>query len=946
MKNNYTKTIILTLVFLSLFIIRSYSQTGVISGVVVDTDNQTLVAGASVKIQGTNQGVATDASGAFEIIKIEPGNYNLHISVIGYQELIVEGIRVETDKNVTLKLEIQPIGEEIEEVVISASTLTNTNNAVISEVRTARQVVSGISQQQIKLSQDRDAAQVMSRIPGLTIVDNRFVVVRGVPERYNQVMLNNAIAPSTEVDRRTFSFDLIPSGVLDRMMIYKSGSPENPGDFAGGLIKVFTNSATNDHFTTFSIGSNYRSAVTFNPYVFGRTSSTDFLGFDNGDRQLPQGFPADVRSLPNSSPIKTEAAQSLNNDLTYQSQNAIPDINFGVGLGRSWLLGRKRLSMLTTLNYSQSYQYYLRDFNRYLIQDPSNYGTPAELRFEYFDNRYEKENRVGILTNWAYIINPFHKIEFKNLFNQIGENVNILRDGEDFVQQRGRQRQNYMYQYRSRTIYSGQFEGNHRFEGGVSSVNWVIGLNYLRENQPDLRRFRTTQAEIGSDVYFMELPPSSNLYDTGTYFGNLNERGISNGANYERRFGANNEESILLRAGYLVDYRKRDFSARYFSFSAGPNLQADELNRLIALPLDQIFADGNFGIDRFLIQEGTNAVDSYDASNFLSAGYVGAVVPLQKFNISGGLRLEYNILSLSSFNSNGSPVDVDNPVLSPLGYLNVDYSISDKQKLRAAYGRSVNRPEFREIAPFLYYDFEFDLNRSGNPDLETATIDNIDLRYELYPRDGETLSLGIFYKQLRNPIETAVILQSEGPAFSYTNAIGGGKNYGVELEVRKSFMGTTESAFVDRLSVNLNASLIWSEVDYGDNIDDEVQERIRPLQGQSPYIANAVLNYLDDKRGLQVSTAYNIIGPRIFAIGNLQFPAIYELPRNAVDLTISKSFRNNLTLKVGVQDLLNAPYRFYQDTDRNQSIDVQADDVIFYYKRGSLFTTSLTYTLK
>ncbi len=938
---------ILTTVFYLFLTASAYTQTAVIRGKVIDSSNKEPIIGGSVKIEGTNQAISTRADGTFELSKIEPGTYSLIVSYIGYQQLIVSDIQAKADQLINLNLELQPGGEELDEVVVRVSRLSNTNNAVISEVKSALQVVSGISQQQIKLSQDRDAAQVMSRIPGLTIVENRFVMVRGVPERYNQVMLNNAIAPSTEVDRRTFSFDLIPSNVLERMMIYKSGSPENPGDFSGGLIKVYTNSATDERFTTFSIGTNIRSGVSFKPTVYSRISPMDVFGFDGGERALPAGFPTqNIRPLPNSSPVRYEAPRLLNNDLSYQTRQANPDLNFGFGLGRSWRFGgTAKFSLLGQLNYSQSNQFYVRDFNRYEIQRPEDYGTPAPLRLEFFDSRYEKENRVGALLNWSLVLNPFHKIESKSLFNQIGENISILRSGQDFMQQQGQNRQNYMYQYRARSILSEQLEGTHRFQGGLTSLNWIVGANYLREHQPDLRRFRTTQLNVGSDQYKIELPSSSNLYDTGRFFGELDEKGASNSVNFERQLGGHAEDPVLLKAGYMLDYRQRDFSARYFSYRAGPNLPIGEENRLIVLPLDQVFADEHFGPDGFIMEEGTNRLDSYDASNFLTAGYVGTVVPVGDFHLSGGFRFEHNILRLDSYDAGDSPVSVNNPISSPLGFLNVDYSVNDTQKIRFGYGRSVNRPEFREIAPFLFYDFEFDLNRAGNPGLRTATIDNVDLRYELYPRSGETMSVGMFYKHLRDPIETAVVIQSEGPAFSYVNA-SSGFNYGIELELRKSLKDLTESGFLDRLSVNLNASLIRSEVNYAGIINEEIQESRRPLQGQSPYIANAVVSYLDESRGWQVSAAYNVVGPRIYAIGNVDFPAIYELPRNAVDLTISKNITRTLSLKAGVQDLLNAPYRYYQDTNRDRKIDNTYDDRIFYFKRGTLFSTSLSYTFK
>jgi hypothetical protein len=925
----------------------SQAQTGAISGIIKDAENKEELIGVTVLLQGPNKGAATDVEGKFVFNTIPVGVYSLKITYVGYNPLTIQDVRVEEGKMVTFDLEMTPSsGQNLAEVVITSKRVKNTTQAILSEIKAVKQVVSGISQEQIKMSQDRDAAQVMSRIPGLTIVDNRFVMVRGIPERYNQVMLNVALAPSTEIDKRTFSFDLIPSGVLERMMIFKSGSPDNPGDFAGGLVKVYTSSAADENHTKFSIGTNFRANTTFQPFVSNRSSSTDFLGFDGGERKLPKGFPTEnLRSFPNSSPVLTEAPKLLNNDLSYKTANATPDMNFGADIARSWFLGNKKLSMISTINYSQSQQYYQRNFNRYEIQNPANYGTPAPYRLQFLDDRYEKENRIGVLTNWALRLNSSNKLEFKNLFNQIGENITVLRNGRDFVQQSDRNRQNYMYGYRQRTIYSGQLEGTHDFDEKNTKVTWVLGSNFLSENQPDLRRFRTIQTSSDSEEYEIIPAPSSNLFDTGRYFGKLREISVNNNVAVERNIGGSVENPITLRAGYLVDFRSRQFDSRYFSYTLGSNITPAEQNRLLRLPLDQVFANENFRQDGFIAAEGTNLLDSYEGTNFLSAAYVGATIPVNDFTFVGGIRGEYNILKMNTYDAGNNPINVNNKLFSPLGFLNVDYSISESQKLRFGYGRTVNRPEFREVAPFLFYDYEMDANRNGNPNLKTATINNLDLRYELYPRSGETISLGVFYKNFKNPIETVVILQSESQAFSLTNAASA-YNYGVEIEVRKSFKGLTSSRFVDNMSINLNGSLITSQVDYGSSVNASVQDTKRPLQGQSPYIANAVLNYHDEKSGWNIGAGYNIIGTRIFAIGNVDFPTIYELPRNALDLTVSKTLSKSFAVKVGIQDLLNAPYRFFQDTNRDRKIDSVNDDLIIRYQRGTLFTTVLTYTIK
>ncbi|MBX3239141.1 MAG: carboxypeptidase-like regulatory domain-containing protein [Chitinophagaceae bacterium] len=921
-----------------------YSQTGTIVGYVKDSVLNEHIQGVSILIEGSKKGTSTDSTGKFVISGVDPGSYTIVASFVGYKTIKLGSVRVEEDSRTELEINLESGTGAMDEVVVMSTRGTNTQRAVIQEIRTANQVISGVSQQQIKLSQDRNAAQVMSRIPGVTVVDGRFIMVRGIPERYNQVLLNNAIAPSTEVDRRTFSFDLIPSNVLDRMLIYKSGAPENTGDFAGGLIKVFTSNAKEENFLSISASAGYRQGTTGKDFIQSKGSGTDFLGFDNGYRRLSSDFPAEnLRSLPNRSQQRADAANLLKNNFAPIRSTAAPDFGAGANWARYWTLGNKTLSTLSAVNYSQSQMSYSKRFNRYLEQ--TNPADPVDYRFDYLDDIYEKENKIGVISNWLLKLNAFNKIEFKNLFNQIGENHTVLRSGQDFIQGAGLERKNAMYQYRSRTVYSGQVQGTHNFSESSSSLVWVVGANYLGEKQPDLRRFRTIETSDKSGVFRMILPPSSNLYDAGRFFGGLGERGVSQGLNYEKKFNSAAQNPVIFKAGYLVDYRTRNFDTRYFSYFYPGSSSLSELQRLELLHLSQIFAPENVKVnDGFLLEEGTRASDGYTASNFLTAGYAGVIIPVGDLNISGGLRAEYNIQKLNTSNDAGRLINVNNKVLSPLAFLNLDYEINRINKLRFAYYRSVNRPEFRELAPFLFYDYEFDAEKYGNPDLKTAKIENLDLRYEIYPRDGETISFGAFYKYFNNPIETRILIRSESPAFSFQNAESA-YDFGLEFELRKSLKGLTGSRFLDMISMNLNASYIISQVDYG--VDATLgQDAKRPLQGQSPYIINAALGYSNPRSGWQVNAAYNIFGKRIYAVGSNLFPTIYELPRHAADITVTKQLYRDWSVKLGVQDLFNARYRFYQDTNRDNKVDMKHDNSIFSYRRGTLVNASVTYTIK
>lgn len=919
------------------------AQGGNIAGIIIDKETQETVIGANVSVVGTPNGATSDFDGYFVIRNLIPGTYQIEITSLGFETINISDVIVTAGKTTELNVSMGTSTLLLNEVQIVEYRVSNTEAAVLLEVKQAKQVVSAISSQQIAKSQDNNAAQVMQRVPGVTIVENRFVMIRGLSERYNNVMINNVVAPSTEVDKRTFSFDLISSNSLDRMLVFKSGSAELPGDFSGGVIKLFTIDGVDKPYTKISIGTGIRSGTTFQPYFQSQGSGTDFLGFDNGFRKLPSTFPSSrqLQESNRNSQIRVDAANSLPNNFNPTESTALPDISIGFAMGRNFeLKNDKKLTMINVLSYSRSTQYYLRDFNRYLEWEDKS--IPILSRFEFEDDTYQQDTRLSILSNWTLRLNDKSKIKFKNLFNQIGENETIIRNGYDYIQRPNDDLRNYLLGYRSRTIYSGQLEGSHDLNEN-NNLMWVLGGSMLNEKEPDLRRFRTFRPQNNAETenYTMQLPPSSNLFETGRYFGDLMEFTVNQGMDWKNKWNKISEKGIDFKAGYYVDFRNRDFSSRYISYLYPGFFNSDTLQRLNKLPLTEIFSPENIRtVDGFTIEEGTRPIDSYSATNLLTSAYASAEIPLDNLTIIAGFRGEYNIQTLDS-RDDASIIRVDNAIFSPLPFLNLSYNFTSSSILRLGYGRTVNRPEFRELAPFLFYDYKLEAARVGNPGLRTATIDNLDLRYEFYPRSGEIISIAAFYKNFDDPIENKTIISTEQPSFTYINA-DFARNYGIEIELRKSLRGATNSPFLDQFSFNVNASFIRSEVDLGSSA--VVQERIRPLQGQSPYIVNAAIYYEDLESGLSISGIYNVFGTRIFSVGDVLFPTIYELPRNSVDLSITKKIGTHMAIKLGVQDLLNARFRFYQDSNRNGEID-SLDHAIFTFKRGQLVNLTFTYDL-
>ena len=928
------------LIFLLSFASILSAQNGTIGGTIVDGTTRETIIGANVFVS-SDLGATSDFDGFYVIRNVPQGIYEVTVTSIGYETVLVKEVKVEAGKQTELNIVVKENSLLLNEVVITDFKRTNTEAAVMLEVKAAKQVISGVSSQQIQKSQDNNAAQVAQRVPGVTIVENRFVMIRGLSERYNNVMINNVIAPSTEVDKRTFSFDMVSSSSLDKMLIFKSGSADNPGDFAGGVIKLYTIDNVDRNFTRLNLGLGYRVGTSFGSHFMSEQSSTDFLGFDSGFRAIPDNFPSTrtIAGSPRNSEIRRDAAHSLPNNFNPTEGMAGPDYSVGLSFGRIINLknGRK-LTTTNNINYSKSYQYFERDFYRYFEWEDRT--MPILTRFEYIDYTYQEDVRISVLSNWVLRLNDRSRIKFKNLFNQIGENETILRNGFDYIQRPNDDLRNYLLGYRSRSIYTGQLEGEHDLNEG-SSLRWVAGFSLLRELEPDLRRFRTFRPfDQGDQNFIIQLPPSSNLFETGRYYGSLFEYAANQGIDYTKTFNLGLDAPVTLKAGYYADFRDRNFDSRYFSYLYPGFFDPNELRRLERLPLDQLFSNENIRtVDGFVLEEGTRPIDSYSASNLLTAGYIHSEIPLDKLNINAGLRVEYNLQKMNS-RDDFQVITVENPITSILPFVNLGYQLNTKSLLRLGYGRTVNRPEFRELAPFLFYDYKLEAGRVGNPNLRTATIDNLDLRYEFYPRNGETVSFGVFYKYFTDPIENRTIITTEQPQFTFINA-DFAQNYGAELEIRKSFRGVTNSSFLDRFGINMNASLIFSEVDLGATA--VAQDRVRPLQGQSPYIINIAF-YYEDESGLSISLIYNRFGDRIYSVGDVLFPTIFELPRNSMDISIRKSIGDRIIYKLGIQDVFNAPFRFFQDSDRSFNV-TKDDDPIFTFRRGQLINLSASYKL-
>ncbi|MES2386612.1 MAG: carboxypeptidase-like regulatory domain-containing protein [Bacteroidota bacterium] len=935
---------VLSLLFGILVSVSAFAQTGIVKGIITDSKTKEPIIGATVVLTGTTHGTATDLDGKFQINKVPVGKQSISVSYVSFKTKKIEVV-VHEGKTSTLNTHIEEDVSNLGEVEISAARLTNTESSVVTEIRASEQVVSGVSSEQVAKTQDRDASEVIKRVPGITIMDNRFVMVRGLSERYNAVMLNDALIPSTENDVKAFSFDIIPSGMLDRLLIYKSAAPELPGEFAGGVIKVYTKTPTHNSLTI-NYSSSFRPGTTLNDYYSQQKSATDFLGYDNGTRTLPSGFPANIRNLTSNSELE-KASKSLPNSWTNSKSTAMPDQRLALNFTKVINLGNDvKVGNVTSFNYTNAFQHYNALRNNY---NSYNLATNSSSRiYEYHDDTYINNVRLGLLHNWSLDIGSKNKFEFRNMFNQMGSTQNTLRTGTEF--EGGNDLKGYGYRYETRRIYMGQFHGEHAVSAG-SKVEWSAGYANTNRSEPDFRRVNTRRP-MGSNAdagYTVTLPPDASAQDASRFYSKANENLFMASGDWEQKLKlkSGTDKVPVIRAGFYAENKTKNFAARWMAYAKS---QPDNFNNDITrLPIDKIFADENLNaVTGLVLREGTNPSDRYDAENLLLAAYTGTTIPMGALTISGGLRVEQNHQKLNTSTSNGRPSVVDNNILRALPSANLSYSLSEKSLVRLAYYRTLNRPEFRELAPFAYYDFNFNNVITGNPKLKTPSIDNLDARYEYYPSAGETVSFGAFYKKFTNPIESYFLegAGSGGTRNFYSDNAEYSTSAGIEAEARKSLAGLTGFSFVDRFSVLVNASLIRSKVELGKKAVG--QESSRPMMGQSPYAINAGIYYADEAKGLQINMLYNVVGKRIYAVGSTGTPDIYELPRNVLDLTLTKRVNRFLDIRLGVQDLLNNAVRLRQDSnlDGNLSATSKGDEDILSYKRGSYYTFGLQFNIQ
>lgn len=897
---------------------------GKIAGKIIDQKTSEPLIGASIGIEGTSTGAAANIDGRYVLSALKPGTYTVIVKYIGYESKSISDVVVKADLVTNLDVVLQEnVATSLKEVVVRATYNQASTASLYALQKNSISISDGISSELIKKSPDRSTSDVLKRVSGATVQDNKFVVVRGLNDRYNSASLDGTTLPSTEPNRKAFSFDIVPANLIENIIISKTASPDLPADFAGGNIQVITKDIPDANFVNVGIGYSYNTQSTFKDFRSGYRNVSDYFAFDGGARELVNNFPttAQVVGPPRLSANRNlQAIKTLNNDFTIYNQNAFLGQSYQVTLGNVKEIGanKNRFGTVVALTYRNS-ETTIPD----LIRKFDNY--------DYHEDQYKFSTNIGALANFAYSFGN-NKITFKNLYNRIFDDQFTYRTGSN-TSSTSFDNRFYAYDLTEKSLFKSTLDGDHKI--GQSKLNWSLGYSNIVNNQPDQRKVNYVQS-TANDPFVASI---TNLgKENARFFAKLNENIYSGKADFKlpvKMFG----ETSNFKAGISSQYRDRTFDARFIGLTL-----IDPTSDIRLRPIQTLFGPNAINSGAFQLEEIPNPNDRYTAHSFTNAAYLMLDNKIGK-NIRAvyGVRVERFDLSLSTkdLDQPQPRAKMDNTDILPS--VNLTYSLTAKANLRLSYSRTLARPEFRELAPFAYYDYELLATQIGNPELKRTLIDNADLRYEFYPKAGQVFSISAFYKKFHNAIEPSIDDVNSSTTISYFNSKSA-YVYGLEMEARKSLDFIGDASFYKNSTLYANLSITKSQIQNPDN--PQLLEQSRPLVGQSPYVINAGFLHNAFNNNLSLNILYNRLGRRIYYAGGERFPSIYENPRDVIDFQVGyKVLKKKGEIKVNGSDLLNQSNTFYYDYDKSKTYTPNSTDQTFKrYTLGSTYSLTFNYT--
>jgi len=913
-------------VFSALFIITTnlYAQnTGKIVGTVVDAETGETLIGVNVVIEGTIQGTATDIDGNYTIRNVSAGTYDIIVSYLSFSTQTITGLVVAEGETKRLDITMQPESEFLDEIVVTAEAVLNNEAGLLRQRQKSIAFSDAISSESISSSGSSDAAGALKKVVGASVVDGKYIFIRGLGDRYTSTHLNGSELPSSDPNRKSFQLDIFPSNLIDNITTLKTFTPDKPGNFSGGLVDITTKDFPESLSFQLTGSTGFNTQSTFNDLLIGDPSNTDFLGFDGGRRDVPQevlDFIKEGGTLPtlrNAKNSPTDQAtldrlsKAFNDEFRPREQYASLNQSYSISIGNLIPVFGKDFGYTASLSYGQNYSGFDDGISsRYDLV--GNFDTSELLfrRLDVQDIKGQRTNDLGGMITLAYKFDPNHKITARYLRTQNGTAEGRYLEGFQYDIPDGLF-QTRVIKYTERSLSTAQLNGKSYFENALNTtVEWRLSSATNTQDEPDLRYF-TTQVDTFFSGAILYSNPTNNFDRPGRYYRELEESNNTAGLDITIPL------QLLGRSGNVkfggnINIINREFRERRFDFFTDDvNFSLNSVGGDVEAFFDSLGVIGfrNNGGVRFgnYVQNATTERSNYDATKDIYAGYIMAELPvMEKLKLIGGFRLEQadiEVVSLDSSQAIGSLSNVD-----LLPSISAVYSINEKMNVRAAYTQTLARPTFRELAPYITFDFVGGLLFRGNANLERTLITNYDLRWEYFTGTGEIIAVSGFYKDMENPLERVIRTDLGNDAFSIQN-VESAQVYGFELEIRKNLYFLSET--FRHFSLATNYTFVRSRVDIPQLELDQIRnaqpdaDDKRDLQGQSPFLFNFDLGYDNPDLGLKSSLSYNLFGDRLSIITEGATPDNYERGYGSLNFTANKSLTSNFELSLKMSNLLD-----------------------------------------
>ncbi len=906
-KDNMCKSI---LVFLSLFISTTlFAQKGRITGCITDGQTKEALFGVTVQVENSSIGAITDFEGKYIINGLSEGSYNLQISYISYETKKIKSIAVKAGQNAQINVSLMPADIKMKEVVVIGRKNLETEKALMIERQKATIAIENLGAKEMSVKGISNVADGVKKITGISIEGNNDqVFVRGLGDRYSTTSLNGLSIASPNPDNKLIPLSLFPTSVVKNITVNKVYQPSSFGDYAGAHIDIESKENIGTDYLTLSVTTGGKLNTLFSDFY-----SSDKGRIGNSYFGLMDGLKlsSSTKNM-RSDDFKTYSVKNnpFKTSFSANKKQGVPELGVDLGMGKSWKIGEQKLNASVALNFKNDYTInenaYMSTLNAQgIIMDKFNY------------NKYTYATTSSAMAQLSYTLRKKDLLSYNMMYVRSTDDSYSDRDGIDpeGILLKGSNSIYHIY-----GLLNNQFAGKHFLKDKLL-LTWQGSYGKTTSDEPDRRQVMFTKGENGLLSLF-----KLNQQETMRYFGELNENEWVGDVKLKYNFSNRHSENNFIHIGGAVKSKSRDYYSANFYY----NIDGISPSVASIYNTDSYLNFTNIQNGSISIDKSSQPRNKYFAGNDVYAGFAEIEFsPINKLLAEVGVRYEHSEQYVRYWNDAAAEkrAKLNTDDLFPA--LNLKYTINKKRYLRLSASRTVTRPSFIEMAPFEYQESYGGEIVRGYADIKNGYNYNVDLRYEMFPVSGDMYSISAYYKYLDSPIER--VQEYSGAAIQSFRNVNKGKVAGLEIEMKKKL--------AKDLKLDFNASYIYTRITLPE--DGIYTDKSRQLQGASPYLVNADLNYspkFSKEKSLSLSLVYNLQGPRIHTVGINNVNNVEEKTFNTLDFVGRYSINPHIQFKLQAKNLINQNHEFTQKIAGSGK-----DETVKFFKNGTSFDLGFTY---